>query len=359
MERTTNSIEMLGLLVQPGFCVSGGKVTKVNPAAAALLIEEGEEIAPRLLTGKDEYAAFSGGSLYLTLDVSGQPCGCCVTRMNEIDIFLIDQEADQAELQAMALAARELREPLANVMITANRLFPVAGLSDDPQTQDQISRLNRGLYQMLRVISNMSDAGRLSAGRASASETVNITQLMDEILVKARDAVSQLGITLHYEGPEMPIFTLADSQLLERAVLNILSNAVKFTAQGGSIRVSFSRTGNRMRLTVQDDGQGISQDLLGSIFHRYLRQPALEDSRYGIGLGMVLIRAAAASHGGTVLIDQPEGAGARITLTLAIRQSSDSMVRSKLLRIDYAGERDHTLLELSGSLPAHLYDVKD
>lgn len=359
MERITDTIEMLDLLVQPGFCVRGGKITGVNPAAAALLIEAGEDIAPRLITGKEEYAAFSDGCLYLTLDVSGQRCGCRVTRMKDADVFLIDQDADQAELQAMALAARELREPLANVMITANRLFPIAALSDDPQTQDQVSRLNRGLYQMLRVITNMSDAGRFSAGASSCQESKNITVFMGEILSKAREMVSQIGIELRYEGPDTHIYTLVDSQLLERAVLNILSNAVKFTAEGGCIQVKLCQTGNKLRLTVEDDGQGISQELLGSVFHRYLRQPALEDSRYGIGLGMVLIRSAASSHGGTVLIDQPGETGVRITMTLAIRQQTEALVRSNVLRVDYAGERDHTLLELSGSLPSHLYDVRN
>ena len=92
------------------------------------------------------------------------------------------------------------------------------------------------------------------------------------------------------------------------------------------------------------------------MFSRYLRQPALEDSRYGIGLGMVLIRTAAANHGGAVLIDQPEGTGTRITMTLSIRQSKETVLRSNILRVDYAGERDHGLIELSDCLPAELYE---
>ena len=77
--------------------------------------------------------------------------------------------------------------------------------------------------------------------------------------------------------------------------------------------------------------------------------------RYGIGLGMVLIRSVASVHGGTVLIDQPTGEGTRITMTLQIRQATDSALRSPIMKIDYAGERDHGLIELSESLPAGLY----
>ena len=71
---------------------------------------------------------------------------------------------------------------------------------------------------------------------------------------------------------------------------------------------------------------------------------------------MVLIRNAAAAHGGTVLIDQPHGFGTRVTLTLALRQDTTNHLRSPMIRVDYAGERDHCLLELSDSLPAFLYE---
>ena len=101
---------------------------------------------------------------------------------------------------------------------------------------------------------------------------------------------------------------------------------------------------------------GIAENLRGSIHRRYLRQPTIEDGRYGLGLGMVLIRSAAACHKGTVLIDQPEDTGTRITMTLAIRRNSDPTLRSPILRVDYAGERDHALLELADALPTSLYE---
>ncbi len=84
----------------------------------------------------------------------------------------------------------------------------------------------------------------------------------------------------------------------------------------------------------------------------------MEDGRYGIGLGLVLIRAAAALHGGTVLVDHPAGTGTRITMTLAIRPVTGKELRSPMLKVDYAGERDHGLLELADILPVTLYDPK-
>ena len=136
---------------------------------------------------------------------------------------------------------------------------------------------------------------------------------------------------------------------------NILSNCIRFTPTGGQIQATLTRKGKRLCLTVQDSGSGIADSVRGSVFRRYLRQPAIEDSRYGLGLGMVMIRAAASHHGGAVLIDRPPQGGTRVTVTLAIRQDPVSQLRSPLLKVDYAGERDHALIELSDVLPAEFY----
>ena len=331
MEEKKDTLGMLDLVIRPGFCVKENQIIKVNQAAESLFITPGTDVRPLLLTGSEEYAAFTGGCLYLTLNLSSHSCGASVTRVDDIDVFLLEQESDNGELRSMALAARELREPLTNVMITADSLFPLCAAESSPRTAEQVARLNRGLFQILRIIGNMSDAERCAA--VSHQETVDIPALFAEFFEKAETLVSHTGITLTYEGPDQPIYGLADREQLERAVLNILSNAIKFTPAGGT-----------------------AQSVRSSVFSRYLRQPALEDSRYGIGLGMVLIRTAAAHHGGAVLIDQPEGVGTRITMTMSIRQSKQATLRSNVLRVDYAGERDHGLIELSECLPTELYE---
>lgn len=353
MEENKETMGMLDLMIRPVFCVKDQKIVKVNSAAEGLMLAAGADISPLLQTGREEYAAFEGGCLYLMLNVGGQSLGASVTRMEGQDVFVVEQDADQAELRSMALAARELREPLSSVMITADRLFPMSALAEDQETRQQVARLNRGLYQMLRILGNMSDAGRSCV--SSRQETREMGSLFHEIFEKADSFIAHTGLTLTYEGLTEAIYCLADAEQLERAVLNILSNAIKFTPKGGAIEAKLTRIGHFLRLSVQDSGSGIAGNVLGSVFDRYLRQPALEDSRYGIGLGMVLIRAAATNHGGTVLIDQPEGKGTRITMTLAIRQNADNVLRSPVMRVDYAGERDHGLIEFSDSLPIDLY----
>ena len=349
MDEKKDALGILDYMIQPAFFVRNHQITAVNEAARAHFLSAGTELAPLLQTGKEEYASFSGGCLYLNLNLAGRTFGASVTRREEGDLFVLEPDQDDQELHAMALAARELREPLSNIMITANNLYPLALQQED--ARDQAARMNRGLIQMMRILNNMADASRYA--RTSRQEVLDISAEMAEIFEKAAATVALTGLQLVYEGPKEPVYSLGDREQLERAVLNLLSNAVKFTEKAGIIQAKLVRQGNLLRLSILDDGAGIDDSLRAHLFHRYLRQLTLEDSRFGIGLGMVLVRSTAANHGG-----QPSGKGTRITMTMAIRQNKDAVLRSPLATIDYAGGHDHALLELADCLPLSAFEIE-
>lgn len=353
MEKFQTVFGMLDLMQQPAFCVQNHTIIKVNSAAAPFLLETGCNVTTLLHTGREEYADFNGGCLYLTLSIASHTCCASVVRMDDLDIFTIERGEMDPQLQALALAARELREPLSNVMTMANQLFPTLD-QNNSKAQDQISRINRGLFQMLRILGNMSDAERYRTDTGVQQESRNISALLAEVFRSGAALAAHAGVSLNYTGYPEDVYMLTDGPKVERMVLNILSNALKFTPSGGTITAKLTRRGTRMYLSVSDSGSGIAENLRGDIFSRYGREVAVEDSRYGLGLGMVLIHSTATAHGGTVLVDHPNGVGTRITVSFAIRQCTDT-VRSPRMRIDYAGERDHGLIELSDVLPAHLY----
>lgn len=335
--------DLIDLIPAPCFCVREGRIVACNPAAEHLLLPVGSPIAPVLATGAEEYAAFQGGSLYLTLNIGGTVFGASIERRDNTDYFLLEPEGWDQELTALALAARDLRSPLTGLYVAAETLTEKAA-PEAPQ-------LNRELARMLRVIGNMSAA----ASPDFHPELLDVCALYREIFQKAAAQLEIAPRNLRYQVPDRAIFTLADPQLLERAVLNLLSNAAKFTAPNDTITCTLTRTGRMLRLTVQDPGTGIPQELRGSLFRRYLRQPTIEDGRHGIGLGLVLVRSAAARHGGTVLIDSPGSTGTRVTMTMEIRQDLPQRLRSPFLRVDYSCERDHGLIELSDVLPPECY----
>lgn len=359
MERKESNPDLLDLMIQPAFMVKDGVIVRVNEAAQKYFIQPQTQIAELLHTGKEEYQQLQTGCLYLTLSLGNMPCGASVRRMDGFDVFTLEQDADQSELQAMALAAQELRLPLSNVMAVVDQLFPIAEDSDDPVAGEKTAQINRGLFQMLRIVSNMSDAYRYSSQTEPKLAICNITGVIAEIFEKSA-ALLQFGNTqLTFENLNRPVFGLADQEILERAVHNIISNAVKFAPKGSAVKGKLSCRGNMLYLTVEDAGSGISGEVRGNVHARFRRSPGLEDSRFGIGLGMVMIRAAAAAHGGTVLLDHPENCGTRLTMTLAIRQDTGRLVRANTFTVDYAGERNHTLVELSDVLPSKAYEPKN
>lgn len=355
MEYTDEIIMMLNQITSPAFIVSDGIILLVNPAAEGQMIEAGTAIQDILATGQQEYSAFSGGNLFLSLHICGNLYHASVSHTESYDLFVLEQEADLAELQSMALAAQELRSPLSSVMSIADSLFPLIGDPEDSAAQKKIAQINRGLFQMLRIVSNMSDAYRYSKEQSSRLETRDIVSLINELFAASIPLVEYTGIQLRFSGSSERIHCLVDVEKLERGIHNIISNALKFTPPGGVIDARLTRKKDMLFLTVQNNGADVPGRFPSNVHQFYLRSPRLEDSRFGVGLGMVLIRGAAAAHGGTVLLEQTKELGTRITLSLAIRQSSTANVRTSIWNVDYAGERDHRLLELSDSLPYELY----
>lgn len=356
MER--DIVTMLEQNLDPAFLVKDNIITQVNTSASRLLIDAGTSVTELLATGAQEYAEFQGGYLALTLTVGGQSCNASVTRLEDCDLFVLHHEADQAELQSMALAAQELRNPLSTVMSIADRFFPLISEQNAPDASAQIAKLNRGLFQVLRIVSNMSDAYRYSLDSSTRLEVRDISSIINELFEGILPLMDYTGIALKYDGLSEPLYCLVDSEKLERAVHNMLSNALKFTPAGSTIEAKLSKRKNMLYLSVQNSGADTDDFSPANFYQQYRRQPGLDDSRFGIGLGMVLIQSAAAAHGGTVLLEKTPENGTRITMSMALRQSTDPNVRASIIRVNYAGGRNHRLLELSDVLPADLYGTQ-
>ena len=344
MDQRTEETELLELLPRPVFCVKNGIITRLNQPARKLYLREGLPVEALLEAGNENYAAYCGGLLYVTLAIHGQSFGASVVRVGDENLFTLDQQFESDELRILALAARELRAPLTDAMLTVQQL----SLEDAAQ-----SKLKRSLYQLLRVIGNMSDASGSSL--SFRPERQNVDAVFREIAEKVTALTDTTGIQISYSGLQTDCSCVFDRQLMERAVLNMVSNALKFTPAGGAVHLLLRTSGKQFCFSVTDTGSGIPKADQATLFSRYLREPCLEDSRHGIGLGMLLIRNAAALHRGAVLVDHPEGTGTRVTLTFTSAPDDTAKLRTVLLGADYAGEQDHALIELSEFLPYSRY----
>lgn len=347
-----NISNLLSQIKQPALLVQDQHILEVNPAAKGLLLEVGQPILPLLSRGKKEYETFSEGRLSVTLTLAGRELEAIVIRSLEQELLVLS-ETDQVPelLRVLSLSGQDLRKPLTEVFALAEQLLPKA------ENQEQARLLYQNLFRLQRIICNMTDAGRSLQSDDEGRELCNITTLFWELLEKVTQSLGEAGPELQYVGLPRPVFSNVDEEKLERGIFNILSNAIKFSDGHGPIRAVLRQKDNWAYFTVTNPVAPNLQISSANPFDRYLREPGIEDARFGIGLGMVMIQAAAMAHGGTVLIQYPTESEMKLTMSLKLNSRMAPTVRDTPLKVDYAGEQDHCLLELSDALPADCYTL--
>lgn len=345
MNPESNYETILSQMNQPAFLVQNGVITALNSNAANHFAEIGMDIGEMLITGIEEYSQLTQGSLYLTIEICGTPYPCCVSCLENAQLFTLELDSVKAELQVLSLAAQQLSFPISELSVLFHQLEDV-----DENKKAQISQ---SLFRLRRLVGNMADASRYATAPA-AQNTADVTSLFGEILEKAQTLLSESGIKLSYTVPKQPIYSQINQELIRRAVYNLLSNGAKFSDQSSNIDARLTQNGNKLYFTVSSKN---SSNILaaGNLFNRYTRQPGLEERKYGLGLGMALIHAAAMAHNGTVLIQQYPDEIIRITMTISITKGNDNMVRSPQLFPDIYGGNDQALIELSDVLSSDLY----
>ena len=357
MDCIQNSNGILESLMCPAFTVKDGMIAQANRAAAAYGLESGASIADMIRVGQEEYAAFTEGKLCIILDLDGTACQATVTNADDSHLFCLESGYEMPELRAFALAAQQLREPLSNAMASTDLLLPNEAIGKDSEGYQHLLQINKSLHQLLRAVSNMSDAASYADNQLPRMETRDAVSVFDEILEKAIAMASQASRTIRYKTAKRSVLCQLDSEKLERAIWNILSNAMKFSQEDSIIDAELRLTEKQLIFSVWDNSKTAGNPAPGNLFNRFLRQPGIEDARNGIGLGLSIVRSVAAIHGGTVLLEQREDCGIKITMSISLKKSNTNSLRSKIrLPIDYAGGRDHGLLELSDALPCELYN---
>ena len=335
---------VLDMLEQPGFIVENGRIVHTNAAARRNLFENGMLITDLIANGSNEYQVFTNGCLYLTIHHNAVTYDASVNRIDGQDIFLLESSSVQSELRALALAAAQLRMPLADI---SNALDELSKASSSSSMQ----QIRRNVHRMMRILGNMSDASVNPSGKANLI-TYDLTALFDEIIEKASALLHPVGTTIDYSAPNEHIYAQVDKDILYRAIYNMLSNCVKFAVKGAPVTVKLSKLSHTVLFSVA----ALSDTKFPvNPFARYQREAGLEDSRNGIGLGMVMIRSAAAAHGGTVLLEQLSDGQIRTSITIPLKSSNNATVRTHILLPDVYGGNDQALIELSDILPNSAY----
>lgn len=356
MNKQQKWTQLLELLDRPAFLVRNGTITQLNIHAQTRLLSVGMEITPLIATGLEEYQALGDDSLCLTLQLCGEAWGACVRSVDEgVHLFLLDEQEDGNALRLLALAAMQLRAPLADALATSTQLLP--GIRPESvAARKEAAKMNKSLYELHRIVCNMADAQEFLSGTVIRWENTDLKYFFCELSEKAEAVTVDLGVTITFHAPDHSVVACVDREKLERAFHNLLSNALRFTPRGGMIEISLAATGKQAILRIRDSGEGLDREVQKTLFERFRRSPTIEDGRYGIGLGLLMVRRTAALHGGALLIGPAPDGGTQAALSLALRSEPPAGFRSPRLPVDYTGELDHTLVELSRELPSTVFE---
>ncbi len=227
------------------------------------------------------------------------------------------------------IVAHDLRSPLTSIQGFASMLeSDMVGNLNDRQ-KHFVSKILSGIAQLTALVDNIQDAGRYDPesgfyelSRLHCDLTEIVRRVVENHLLPA-DKTLSVKIK---NGDDVPIIN-ADANMLERAIINLVDNAIKYTPSGGEVEVGANRVNDAVHITVRDTGPGIAQEDQERIFERHVRLARQEHKRVkGSGLGLFIVRSVARRHGGEAWVSSTLGSGSTFTLCLPLK--GDNLVIS-------------------------------
>jgi two-component system, OmpR family, phosphate regulon sensor histidine kinase PhoR len=228
------------------------------------------------------------------------------------------RRVEQVRRDFVANVSHELRTPLASLKSVIETLQ--AGAIEEPEVANEfLSRGDQELDRLVSMVEELLELSRIESGEvALALEDVAAVDLLTTAVDRMKPKAERYGLTLALEVPHPLPDIIADRNLLERAVVNLIDNAVKFTPAGGDIRVSGSVENGLLTVAVRDTGEGIDPDDLPRVFERFYKADRAR-RRGGTGLGLAIVKHSVEAHGGSISAESEPGRGSRFSFSIPAR----------------------------------------
>ena len=225
------------------------------------------------------------------------------------------EAGSRAKSQFLANVSHELRTPLALILGPIRRLLR-SDANGEPTRRD-LETVERNAQALLKHVNDLLDVAKLEAGRLELKRApVDLVELVRRTASLFEAAAREREVTVSVETPEA-VRMVADSAKLERVLLNLLSNAMKFVSDGGHVRVGLCVEGDHVVLSVEDDGPGVPLPFRDAIFERFRRGDDSATRRYGgTGLGLAIAKELVEIHGGRIAVGDGTHGGALFRVTL-------------------------------------------
>jgi PAS domain S-box-containing protein len=209
------------------------------------------------------------------------------------------READRRKDEFLGMLGHELRNPLAAIMSAGEVLHQRLPDADMRKITGVVRRQTRALA---RMVDDLLDVSRVTLGKIELSrEPLLLVTAITRAVDSVRDEAASAGLAVVADVETEPLWLDADPTRLEQVLVNLLTNAIKFTPAGGQISVTAGSDGAEAVVSVRDTGAGIPAPLLARVFDLFVQgDRSLDRSRSGLGIGLALVRQIIAMHGGTV-----------------------------------------------------------
>jgi PAS domain S-box-containing protein len=225
-------------------------------------------------------------------------------------------ELDRAKTTFFSNISHEFRTPLALILGPVDELRArTAGV--DEQASQELELIHRNGLRLAKLVNTLLDFSRIQAGRMQAQfEPADLSSVTAELASVFRSAIDRAGLAFTVDCPPLDEPVYLDREMWEKVVLNLLSNALKFTFEG-SITVRVGREDDAAVITVTDTGIGMPDGEMPHLFERFHRiENVRARSAEGSGIGLSLVKELVTLHGGTITADSREGAGSTFTVRL-------------------------------------------
>jgi two-component system phosphate regulon sensor histidine kinase PhoR len=226
------------------------------------------------------------------------------------------QRLERARREMVSNITHELSTPITTIGLLADTLLNLAEQGKTKKTRKMAKDIHREVDTMTQLVQEIRDLSLIESGqmpvRLTPTDLRTIVQASVEPLLTLAENRAQ---TIELAVPD-GIFVLADDRQIRRAIKNIVHNAVKFTPEGGRIRITTTVNEEEAIIAVKDDGPGISSDDLPRIFERFYQVDLAR--REGTGLGLAIVRHIVMAHGGRTWAESIKGQGATFYIALAL-----------------------------------------
>ncbi len=283
------------------------------------------------------------------LDAHGEPWRMSGTNIDITEIKESEEKVLRAKEQAenanraksdfLSSMSHELRTPL-NAILGFTQLFDYDNnLSADQR--ENIREIRKAGNHLLQLINDVLDLSKIEAGRVSLSlEPVLPARIVEECMALLRPLAARHKVSLQFRAAELlDQYVLADAVRLKQALLNIMSNAIKYNREQGYVDINFSRIGEQLAIAVKDGGRGLSPAAMDGMYEPFNRLGAERSNIEGTGVGLIITKRLIEMMGGDLTCESVEGQGSTFTCVLALADDWSNDAADQLEQLGYCGKK--------------------